>query len=188
MDFALKLRSGIVKDRTIMRFLFALLALTAGLPSAARTQEYIAGVPETPSAQVYVTSIIAVFPDPEGKVPSFNSVPGAGIPTWSNGLAQAVLKHGVSYNYCLSIGSGKATGKASVAFKITRGAKVLQSGTILTSSQFSIAPNGVWYECAGFHKAPRSPGAASLTGIVTFTATGATKPFVSKLSTPILLE
>lgn len=177
-----------VRDRTIMRIVLAACGLAAGVTVAARAQEYIAGVPETPSAQVYVTSIIAVFPDPEGKVPAFNAVPGSGIPTWANGLAQAVLKHGVTYNYCLSIGSGNAAGKASVAFKITRGAKVLQSGTILTASQFTVGPNGVWYECAGFHKAPRSPGAASLTGIVTYTATGATKPFVSKLSVPILLE
>jgi hypothetical protein len=171
-----------------MRLGLAALTLAVGLCQAAGAQEYSASVPETATAQVYVTSIIAVFPDPEGKVPSFNSVPGAGIPTWSNGLAQAVLKHGVSYNYCLSIATGKAEGKASVSFRIARGAKVLQSGVILTASQFSVGSNGVWYECAGFHKAPRSPGAASLIGIVTYTGTGATKPLVSKLSVPILLD
>jgi hypothetical protein len=148
----------------------------------------IAVAPVAAQAQVYVTSIIAVFPDPDGKVPAFNVVPGAGIPTWSNGLAQAVLTHGVTYNYCMSIGTGTANGKASVAFRIVRGQTVLQSGTILTANQFTLTSNGVWYLCAGFHQAPNSPGAANLLGIVNYTAKGATKAVVSKLSVPILME
>ena len=49
-------------------------------------------------AQVFVTSVTAAIPDPNGKVPGFNLVPGAGIENWSNGVAQAVLMHGHSYN------------------------------------------------------------------------------------------
>jgi hypothetical protein len=158
-----------------MRLALAALALAATAPVAAQ-------------AQVYVTSIIAVFPDPNGKVPTFNGVPGAGIPTWANGLAQAVLTHGTTYNYCLSIGTGTAVGKASVVFRIVRGKTILQSGTILTESQFSVVSNAVYYECAGFHTAPDSPGAAALLGIVNFVAKGTTKAVVSKLSVPILLE
>ena len=57
------------------------------------------------SAQVFVTGITAAVPDPPGKVPAFNAVPGAGITTWSNGVAQAVLTAGQTYNYCVSAAS-----------------------------------------------------------------------------------
>ncbi len=139
-------------------------------------------------AQVYVTSITASFPDPNTKVPAFNVVPGAGIPTWSIGLAQAVLVHGQSYNYCVSLGSNTASGKASVAFKITRGSTIIQSATIIAAKDFNVSNNGVWYLCSGYTALPSSPGAATLTGTVAYTATGATKPTDSKLSVPILLQ
>jgi hypothetical protein len=137
----------------------AALALASAAPLPAR-------------AQVYVTGILATFPDPNGKVPALNAVPGAGIQTWSNGLAQAVLLHGQTYNYCIAIASATADGHASVAFKIARGKTIIQSGTILTAKQFQVGPNGVWDFCAGFHTLPSSPGAATLTGTVVYKATG----------------
>jgi hypothetical protein len=51
-----------------------------------------------------------------------------------------------------------------------------------------VGNDGVWYECAGFHAAPDSPGPATLTGIVGYTASGTTKVVASHLSVPILLE
>lgn len=139
-------------------------------------------------AQVYVTSITASFPDPNTKVPAFNAVPGAGIPTWSIGLAQAVLVHGQSYNYCVSLASNTASGRASVAFKITRGKTVIQSATIVAAKDFILGNNGVWYLCPGYTTLPSSPGAAILTGTVVYKAAGATKPTDARLSVPILLQ
>jgi hypothetical protein len=139
-------------------------------------------------AQVYVTGITASFPDPNGKVPAFNAVPGAGIATWSYGLAQAVLSQGQAYEYCVSLGTATAGGKASVAYKITRGSTVIKAYTIIKSADFSVGSNGVYYLCSGYQTLPSSPGAAMLTGIVGYTATGSTKVVQSKLSVPILLQ
>ncbi len=139
-------------------------------------------------AQLFVTGVYANLPDPNGVLPAFNIVPGAGIPSWSSGLAQSVLTHGQSYEYCVSLASGTAVGKASVAYKITRGTAVIQSETFVKPSQYSVGSGGVWYYCAGYHVLPNSPGAATLTGVATFTATGTTTPVVTKLSVPLLLE
>jgi len=139
-------------------------------------------------AQVFVTSITAAIPDPNGKVPGFNLVAGAGIENWSNGVAQAVLTHGSSYNYCVSLASGAASGKASVTYKIARGKTVIQTGTIISAKNFPVGPNSVWYLCSGYQVLPSSAGTATLTGTVDYTAAGSTKPKASKLSVPVLLQ
>jgi hypothetical protein len=139
-------------------------------------------------AQVFVTSITAAIPDPNGKVPGFNLVPGAGIENWSNGVAQAVLTHGQSYNYCVSLASGTANGKASVTYKIARGKTVIQTGTIVTAKNLPIGPDGTWYLCSGYQVLPSSAGTATLTGTVAYTASGSNKPKLSKLSVPVLLQ
>jgi hypothetical protein len=139
-------------------------------------------------AQVYATSIVATHPDPEGKVPAFNVVPGAGIATWSNGLAQAVLTHGQYYNYCVSLGSAAAKGSANVSYRITRGKTVIQSATIITAKAFKVGPNGVWYYCSGYRVLPSSPGPATLTGIVGYIASGSTTPTNSIVNVGVLLR
>lgn len=139
-------------------------------------------------AQVYVTSVTASFPDPNGKLPAFNVVPGAGIPSWSIGLAQAVLTQGQSYNYCVSLGTATANGKAAVSYKITQGSTVVQTHVIITGSKFSVGSNGVYYLCSGYYALPSSPGPATLTGSVSYLPKGATTPTVSKISAAILLN
>ncbi len=161
--------------RISMYISMAALGVAAVLPSVAR-------------AQVYATSVTASFPDANGKVPAFNAVPGAAIPTWSNGLAQAVLTHGQAYNYCVSVGSGTASGNASVAFKIARGKTSIQSKTIIAAKDFPVGSNGIWYYCSGYLVLPSNPGAATLTGTVAYTATGSKKPVTSKVVTSVLLQ
>jgi hypothetical protein len=139
-------------------------------------------------AQVYVTSIVATHPDPEGKVPAFNVVPGSGIATWSNGLALAVLTHGQSYNYCVSLGSAVARGAAAVSYKITRPGVVIQSAIIIAAKDFKVGPNGIWYYCSGYKVLPKSPGPATLTGIVGYKATGSTVATNSIINVPVLLR
>jgi hypothetical protein len=140
------------------------------------------------SAQVFITSITAAVPDPNGKVPAFNAVPGAGIETWSNGVAQAVLTAGQSYNYCVSAASATASGKASLSFRIIQGANVIKSATIVTAKDFKIGSNGAWYFCSGYLGTPVSPGAAKLTAIMIYTPTGATESQKVELSVPVLLQ
>ena len=154
--------------------------------SRAERAAWVGGVPRL--ARKSSTSITAAIPDPNGKVPAFNAVPGAGINNWSNGWAQAVLVAGQAYNYCISIGSGVAQGKATVSYKISRGAAQIQSGTIIKASQYKVGPNGIWYFCSGYTVLPSSPGTATLTGTVAYTANGSKKPVSSKLAVPILLQ
>ncbi len=139
-------------------------------------------------AQVLVTGVTASFPDPNGKVPAFGAVPGAGIQTWSVGLAQGALTHGQPYDYCVSMATGSAAGNAQVSYKLARGSSVIQSGVIVAAKDFKVVNQGIWYWCTGGIALPSTPGAATLTGTVAYTATGTTKKVISKLSVPVLLQ
>ncbi len=127
-------------------------------------------------AQVYVTSVTAAVPDPNGKVPGFNKVPGAGIENWANGVAQVVLVHGQSYNYCVSLGSGRANGTAGVTYTIARKGTVIQTGVIIPVGGLAIAATSIYYVCSGYTALPSSPGTATLTGTVAYTPAGGKKP------------
>jgi hypothetical protein len=140
------------------------------------------------SAQIYVTSITASFPDPNGKVPVLDGVPGAGVDNWAMGLAQGVLTHGQTYNYCVSLASATADGNVELDFKIKRGSTDIQGGTILAYKDFKVGSGGVWYECAGYHTLPDSPGPATLNATAYYKAHGTTKPVVSVLNVPVLLQ
>ena len=140
-------------------------------------------------AQMFVTSVTAAIPDPNGKVPAFDAVPDAGITTWSNGLAQAVLVQGHYYNYCVSLAStSTANGHAAVRFTIRRGTDVLQTAVIIAAAKYTVSPNGVWYYCSGYTRLPASPGAATLVGSANYTPKGSTKSTVFSLTVPIKLE
>jgi hypothetical protein len=158
------------------------------LVAALSASALVAAASAPAQAQVYATSITAAFPDPNGKVPGFNLVQGAGITNWSNGVAQAALTHGQPYNYCASVGSGTANGKAKVAFKIARGSTVIQTATIISAKNFTVGSNGVWYFCSGYLALPNSPGTATLTGIVSYYASGSKKPVNSTTSVSVLLQ
>ena len=124
-------------------------------------------------AQLYVAAIIASNPDPNGKVPAFNAVSGAGIATFSDGFAQTVLTHDQSYEYCVQLASSAtAQGAASVSYSIKRGKTVIQSDTIVKAKAYSVGPNGVWVYCSGYKTLPDSPGAATLTATSSYLATG----------------
>jgi hypothetical protein len=139
-------------------------------------------------AQVYATSVTAAIPDPNGKVPGFNLVPGSGIPNWANGMAQVVLTHGQSYNYCVSLGSGKAGGTAGVTFTIERGSTLVQAGVIVAPGGLAVGRNGIWYVCSGYTALPDSPGKATLTGTVTYAPTSGGKATESAVRTNVELQ
>ncbi len=159
------------------------MRLALALPMAA-----LALAASPAKAQVYVTGIAATIPDPNTKVPAFNAVPGAGIPTWSNGLSQAVLTHGQAYNYCVSLASANTKGNGQVSFSLKRGSTLIQSHIIVKKADYSIGPYGVWYYCSGYLTMPDSPGAATLTGTVSYLASGATKSATAHLSVKVLIQ
>jgi uncharacterized protein GlcG (DUF336 family) len=139
-------------------------------------------------AQLYVTGVSATFPDPNGKVPAFNAVAGAGIPTLSTGFSQAVLTHGQSYNFCVTLASAEASGEAQVSFSLKRGKTLIEGGVIIKRPDYKVGANGVWFYCSGYMTTPDSPGAAILTGTSSYLASGATKSVVSHVSVPVLIE
>jgi len=139
-------------------------------------------------AQVYVTSVTAAIPDANGKVPGFDKVPGSAIENWANGVAQVVLTHGQSYNYCVSAGSAKANGTAGVTFTISRKNTVIQSGTIVPPGGEPVGPNDIFYVCSGYTVLPDSPGKAKLSGVVSYTPSGGGKTTESLLETNVVLK
>lgn len=139
-------------------------------------------------AQVLTTSVTAFVPDPNNKVPAFNAVPGAGIVTWSTGLAQGVLVGGQSYTYCVSLATATVDGNASIAYRITRGSTVIQSAVLIAAQKFKLSSNSVYYYCSGYTALPKSPGAAVLTGIVTYKPAGTMVTQASKASADVLLQ
>ena len=139
-------------------------------------------------AQVVPTSVTAASPDPNGKVPGFNLVPGAGIANWANGLAQAVLVHGNYYNFCVSLASATANGQATVSYAVMRGKARLLSKVIIKGSQLPVGSDSVWYFCSGYTQIPNSPGNATLVGTVSYLATGSTKPAIAKTTTQVFLQ
>ena len=142
----------------------------------------------TAEAQVFVTSVTAAVPDPNGKVPGFNKVPGSGIENWANGVAQVVLTHGQSYNYCVSLGSARANGAAGVTYTISRRKTVIQTGVIIAPGALPIVPNQVSYVCSGYTVLPTSPGKATLTGALSYLPSGGTKALVSEVNTSVVLK
>ncbi len=140
------------------------------------------------SAQVYATSVTAAVPDPNGKVPGFNKVPGSAIENWANGVAQMVLTGGQTYNFCVSLGSAKANGAAGVSWTLSRKANIIQNGTIVAPGGLPVGPNGVWYLCSGYTALNSNPGKAVLTGIVTYTPTGGGKTTNSDVHVDVVLK
>jgi len=157
----------------------AALALAAAIPAAAQIDNARVAAPP-----VFVTGIMATVPDPNNKVPTLTTYPGAGINTWSDGWSQAVLIGGHVYDYCVSVASATASGTGSIAYKIVRGKTVIQSATVKTG--IPVVSNGVWYYCAAA-QLPVSPGAASLVGTLTYTPTGGS-PEKTSLSIRVLLK
>ena len=154
--------------------------------AAAAVSLALGAVPAT--AQVFVTSIIATNPDPNGKLPGGNLVADPNYPNWTNGYPQSVLVVGQSYEYCVSVASGRANGSASVAYAIVRGKTVIQQDTFIEPSQFPVGKGGVWYWCAGYHELPDSPGKATLEATVVYTPNGETTSQKSEISVPVLLQ
>ena len=145
-------------------------------------------VAATVHAQVFVTSVTAAIPDANGKVPGFNKVPGSAIQNWANGVAQVVLTHGQSYNYCVSAGAAKANGTVGVTYTIARNSTVIQAGTIVPPGGEPVSPGSIFYVCSGYTALPDSPGRATLSGVVTYTPSNGGKATDSQLRTNLVLK
>jgi hypothetical protein len=114
--------------------------------------------------------ITAGAPDPAGKIPNLDAVPGAEVGNFDIAQPETVLVHGRRYVYSVALESATYTGKYSVEYKLTRVVKgkteVLSSGTIASDKSTSPLDYWVWVILA--KEIPDSPGMASLEGVITY--------------------
>ena len=132
----------------------------------------------------YVTSITAGQPDPNGKVPAFDGVPGAGVDTFSVPATQAVLTHGLVYTFSISLQDSTYTGNVEVYFEITQktGTKTTVLVKQVINKKFASSPGNYWLWDINGPAIPNSPGPATLTGFAKFGTT------TVKLSEALLLK
>ncbi len=123
---------------------------------------------------VVPTLVLATHPDPKGKVPVINGVPGAGVANLDLGFPTSLLVHGGFYVYIVGFSDTTFTGTCAVSYKLTQ----IQAGktvTLDTASRNVATTPGDWAWAFVGKTIPSSPGLATLTGTTKCgTATGST--------------
>jgi len=113
--------------------------------------------------------ISAGAPDPNGKVPLFNGVAGAGVTNWDVSVPLTILTHGSSYVYNMTLQDVNFNGTCQASFTLTQ---VQFNKTVTLDSAkdnaFACNPGGVWAWVFGGKAIPNFPGPATLTGTVTY--------------------
>lgn len=139
--------------------------LTAALPALAMGESKGNG-----DLGVVLTSFSAGLSDPNGKVPTLDGVPGAGVHNWDIATPKALLQSGNTYFYQMTFQSLSYSGNCKATYKLTQkqGSKnvVLDSGVIAGTFDCSSPTNWAFAVPAG-KPIPSSPGPATLTGTVT---------------------
>jgi hypothetical protein len=113
--------------------------------------------------------ITAGAPDPNGKVPEFNGVPGSGVTNLDLSIPLTLLTHGNFYVYSLSLQDINFTGTCQASFTLTQ----MQFNKTVTidsgkDETFSCTPGSQWLWLFGDKAIPDFPGPATLTGTVTY--------------------
>jgi hypothetical protein len=113
--------------------------------------------------------ITAGTPDPNGKVPVIDGVPGAGVANLGVAAPQTILVHGNSYVYTVALQDVNFTGTCQASFTLTQ---VQYNKTVTLDSAkddtFSCGPGTWWVWVFGGKTIPNFPGPATLTGTVTY--------------------
>jgi hypothetical protein len=132
----------------------------------------------------YITAIAAGQPDPNGKVPSYNSVPGAGVDNMSVPATQAMLTHGLNYVVSIALQDATYTGNVEVLYTITQkvGAKTETLQKMTINKSFASKPGNYWLWAIIGPAIPNKPGAASLNGYAIFGSK------TVKLNVPIVIQ
>lgn len=119
---------------------------------------------------VVLTSFTVGVTDPNGKVPTLDGVPGAGVHNWDIATPKALLLSGGSYTYQMTFQSINYSGTCKASYKLTQkqGSKnvTLDSGVIADTFDCSSPANWV-YAVISSKTIPSSPGPATLTGTLT---------------------
>jgi hypothetical protein len=118
--------------------------------------------------------ISAGSPDPNGKVPTIDGVPGSGVTNYDIAQSVAVLTHGAPYVFSIALQDVNFTGTCQVSYTLTQiqfnKAVTLDSGK---NSSFACNPGSLWLFAFEGKAIPDFPGPATLTGTVTYGATKA---------------
>jgi hypothetical protein len=119
---------------------------------------------------VVLTSFSAGLSDPNGIIPAFDGVAGAGVHNWDIATPKALLVSGTSYTYQMTFQSLNYSGNCKASYKLTQkqGTKnvVLDSGVIIKSFDCTSPTNWV-FAIPAKNPIPNSPGPATLTGTLT---------------------
>jgi uncharacterized repeat protein (TIGR03803 family) len=132
----------------------------------------------------FVTGAFAGQPDSAGILPNFNKVPGTTDQNIDIPVPQAVLTHGLTYDYIVTWETDAYSGPCTVEYTLTQ----IVNGTKKTLDAAKIASltcasGGAIYLYYNFGKpVANSPGPATLTGVVQFGTTKVT------LNTPVIIQ
>lgn len=114
---------------------------------------------------VIANFVTAGTPDPKGRVPALNAVPGAGVDNVTMAMPLGVLQHGHVYTVMVTSQNNTFEGFCTDSYTLRQGTTVLMSGKIKT---FACQPGTYWAWVANSRPIPNKPGLATLTGTVTY--------------------
>lgn len=173
---------------TNLRGALVLLGLAAaGFSLPALSQDMADSANVTTGTGMLPTSITVGAIDPAGKVPVLDGVPGSGVSNMAVSFPLAVLTHGNSYCFTVSLQDYNVTGDYEVDYYIKQDVggvtKTILKQTIVTGK--TAAPGTLWVWDAYSEAIPDSPGIATLYGRVRW-GTGYSTEAV--ISTKILIQ
>ena len=119
--------------------------------------------------------ISAGSPDPNGKVPAANAVPGSGVNNLDISFPLLLLTHGDSYVFTIALQDIDFTGTCQASYTLTQ--IQLNKTVTLDSAKdagFSCGPATIWFWTFTGKPIPDFPGPATLTGTVTYGTSKAT--------------
>jgi hypothetical protein len=118
--------------------------------------------------------ISAGLPDPNGKVPASNAVPGSGVTNLDISFPLMLLTHGNSYVFTVALQDIDFTGTCQASYTLTQ---IQLNKTVTLDSakdaSFSCGPGTIWFWTFTGKPIPDFPGPATLTGTVTYGTTKA---------------
>ncbi|MBV9570876.1 MAG: hypothetical protein JO056_06525 [Alphaproteobacteria bacterium] len=115
-----------------------------------------------------VTIVTAGEVDPNGVVPTFNGVPGAGTNNWDIAFPTGVLKIGKSYNIETLINDNSYSGPCKGSLELAQE----QAGKKVVLAKYSVVNGtcgpGIIYGRDEAITIPNSPGPATLSGMIKY--------------------
>jgi hypothetical protein len=143
--------------------------------TAAMAQDDFAARAKKPPALMAAFVTLGVL-DPNNVIPTVDGVPGAGIDNLDIAFPLTAVAHGTVYVVQVAAQDLTYNGSCSITYELDQKQKgvnvVLDSGTI--NGTFACKPGTTFAVGNRTHAIPNSPGAATLTGTITYGSKTAT--------------